>query len=140
MFLSEEPFKGAKAGAKLGEKQPDKQSIKLWGKAFAQADKSWLEGPIPFAGSDKLLANGWKAIANPPFRFRLQQAGKLIADAAASVHTPMNIPSRGHPVQLCELFRFREESRPLACAKADHADACGRLPHANARRVISCSY
>ena len=96
-----------------------------------------LEGPFPGAWISKLLANGEEVVANSAYRFGVQQADKLRAvgdlkwtpaDATPTLRTPTNLPSWGHSVKLCELFRFRGKPRPVALAKADCADACKRLP------------
>ena len=75
-------------------------------------------------------------MASPAFRFGAQQFDKLrevgglgrsLTCEAAAAHTPINLPPRGHPVQMRDLFRFRAEGRPIATATADHADAYKRL-------------
>ena len=68
----------------------------------------------------------------PAYRFGVRQGEKLrgvddlerrAANRAAATHAPIDLPSREHIAQLCELCGREGDRRPLAMAKADHADA-----------------
>ena len=81
--------------------------------------------------------DGQGTIVNQTCRFGAQQSDKLRAvDALRGILTndatdgrgPINPPSRGHAVQMCDALRLRGEIRPLAIAKADRADAYTQLP------------
>ena len=74
---------------------------------------------------------------NPAFRFGAQQGAQLRAvddlkrsasNDATFVSTPINLPSWGHIAQMCALFHLKGDRRPLAMAKAGHADAYKQLP------------
>ena len=76
-------------------------------------------------------------IPNPDFRFGDQQVDKLRAgyDARRSsageatlVKAPSYFPSWDHGALMRMLFDKKGEVRPLAMAKADHADAYEKLP------------
>ena len=47
---------------------------------------------------------------------------------AAAVRDPVKLPSWHGTARLSDLFRFRGKRRPLATAKADHADAYTQPP------------
>ena len=81
--------------------------------------------------------DGELRVANPAFRFGAQQLDKLRAvddlkrsatNAATLIKTPINLPSWDHLAQICLLFDQSGESRLLAIAKADRADASTQLP------------
>ena len=78
-----------------------------------------------------------KLAVNPAYKFGAQQAEKLRAvddlkrsstNEAATVLTPINLPSWDHIAEMCTFFRKQGETRPLAMSKADHADAYKQLP------------
>ena len=95
-------------------------------------EKRWLDGPHRFNKEGELMVNGESAIASPAFRFGVQQGSKLRAvddlkrsatNDATFVSTPINLPSWDHIAQMCVLHYLKGDRRPLAMAKADHADA-----------------
>ena len=102
-----------------------------------QVKKQRLHGPHPFNERGELVVGGKPVRANPAFRFGAQQGQKLRAvddlkrsatNDATFVATPINLPSWGHIAQMCALYYLRGDRRPLALAKADHADAYKQLP------------
>ena len=89
-----------------------------------------------------------KLVGNPAYGPGVQQADKLrvaghlrrsSTNEAAAVRTPINLPSWGHLVQLCDLYRFRGESRLSAVAKADHAYAYNQPPLATADELSAAA-
>ena len=133
----EELFEGATERFISTNRAPDPNAEKLWIEAMEQVDKQWLDGPHPFNERGELLVNGEPVRANPAFRFGVQQGEKLRAvddlkrsatNDATSVATPINLPSWDHIAQMCALYYLKGYRRPLAMAKADHADAYKQLP------------
>ena len=65
-------------------------------------------------------------------KWPIQRSGKLGAAGdlkrGSAYPDPSLSLSRGHVLQLCDLYRFRGGPRPLAVAKADHADVYKQLP------------
>ena len=103
---------------RFDKRKPTKKATKLWEEDIALFGKGWLEGPFPYTGRGKLPANGKTVEANPASCFGVQQTDKFRAvddlkrssgNAAAAVHSPINLPLGDHLGQLCEFFRFREE-------------------------------
>ena len=113
----------------------DPNASGLWDGASAQVAKKWLAVPFSFNAQGNLRINGEAARANPAFRFGVQQADKLravsnfkkgLSSEATFISTPINLPSWGHIAQM-RFVRPKGGSRPLAVAKADHADAYEQL-------------
>ena len=81
--------------------------------------------------------DGELSVVNPAFRSGAQQLDRLrtvddlergATNAATLIETPINLPSWDRLAQICLPLDQRGESRPLAMAKADNADACKQLP------------
>ena len=73
----------------------------------------------------------------PSFPLRGQQPDELrgvddfkksLTDEATDIQTSRNLPSRDHVARMCTLFASKGGRRPLAIAKADHADALVAAP------------
>ena len=102
-----------------------------------QVKKQWLHGPRRSTEQGELMVEGKPVLANPAFRFGVQQGRKLRAvgdlkrsatNDATFVATPINLPSWDHIAQMRALYYLKGDRRPLAMAKADHADAYKQLP------------
>ena len=74
---------------------------------------------------------------NPASRFGARQADKLravddlrrnLTNGAADLQAPINLPSRNHNAQMCDLFVSDGELGPLSMPRADHAHAYGQVP------------
>ena len=92
------------------------------------------KGPVP---EGDLLIDRVPTTVNTAKRIGAQQSDKLRAvddwgrgstNGATAARTPMNLPSWYHVAQLCDSFRFRGGSRPLAMLKAVDAHAYKQLP------------
>ena len=137
-YISREKlFEGAKERFVSKNRAPDPNAERLWIEAMDQVGKQWLDGPHPFNDEGELMVNGEPVQANPAFRFGVQQGEKLRAvddlkrsatNEATFVATPINLPSWDHIAQMCSLYYLKGDRRPLAIAKADHADAYKQLP------------
>ena len=133
----EELFRTAKDRWKPGKKPDEAHRAKLWEEAMTQTEKGWLSGPHRYSKKGRLRVGQQKMSVNPAYRFGVQQAEKLRAvddlkrsrtNEATAVTTPINLPSWDHIANMCIFFRKQGETRPLAMAKADHADAYKQLP------------
>ena len=109
----------------------------LWNEALCQVEKGWLQGPFKFDDEGNLVTNEGPQLANPAFRFGVQQGDKLRAvddlkrsqtNRAAAVRTPVNLPTWDHFSAVIRSFQERGLSENLAMAKADHRDAYKQLP------------
>ena len=132
-----ELFEGPKERFVSNNRAPDPNASRLWFEAIGQVKKRWLDGPHRFNNGGGLLVNGKPVIANPTFRFGVQQGSKLrdvddlkrsATNDATFVSTPINPPSWDQIAQMCALYYLKGDRRPLAMAKADHADAYKQLP------------
>ena len=108
----EELFQGAKKRFLSKNRSSDPNADQLWSEALDQAKKHWLHGPHPFNNEGELMVEGTPVLANPAFRFGVQQGQKLRAvddlkrsatNDATFVATPMNLPSWDHIAQMCAL-------------------------------------
>ena len=133
----EELFGGAMDRFCSKNRAPDPNANQLWPEAMDQDKKQWPNGPHRFNEKGELMVDGKPVLANPAFRFGVQQGSKLRAvddlkrsatNDATFVSTPINLPSWGHIAQICALYYLKGDRRPLAMAKADHADAYKQLP------------
>ena len=106
---------------------------------MGQVKKHWLDGPHRFNEQGGVLVNGEPLIANPAFRLGIQQGSRLIAagnlkrsatNDATVASTPINLPSWDHIAQMRAPYYLKGNRRPLALAKADHANAYKQLPAA----------
>ena len=109
----------------------------LWDEAIAQVEKGWLHGPFAFDEEGNLVTEEGPQLANPAFRFGVQQGTKLRAvddlkrsqtNRAAAVRTPVNLPTWDHFSAVIRSFHEKGMSENLAMAKADHRDAYKQLP------------
>ena len=119
------------------KRAPDPNASQLWREAMDQVKKRWFNGPRRFNKEGELLVDGKPVVANPGFRFGVQQGLKLRAvddlkrsatNDATFVSTPINLPSWDHIAQMCALYYLKGDRRPLAMAKAAHADTYRQLP------------
>ena len=76
-------------------------------------------------------------MGNLAYRFGIQQSEKLRAaddlkrsctDTATLIKTRINLPFGGRIAHMCSFFRSEGETRPLALAKADCAEAYEQSP------------
>ena len=104
---------------------------------MSQVTKNWPRGPRQYSAEGELWVAGDLVVANPASRFGVQHVDKLRAvddlkesstNEAAFVKTPIDVPSWEHIAQTRALLESGGESRPLAVAKANHADAFKQLP------------
>ena len=104
---------------------------------MGQVTKHWLDDPHCYNENGERLVGDEPLVANPAFRFGVQQGEELRAfehlkrsstNDAAFLATPINLPSWGHIAHMCSVFHLKGDRRPLAMAKADHADAYKQLP------------
>ena len=102
-----------------------------------QVKKHWRDGPRHYNENGELHVGDEPVVASPAFRFGVQQGEKLRAvgdlersspNGATFIAPPVNLPSWDHVAHTCSLFSLKGDRRPLAMAKADHADAYKRLP------------
>ena len=91
-----------------------------------------MERPFVYTAEGRLLSDGKKIWFNPACRPGSQQADELTAvgdfrrsstNEAAAVLAPIYLPSWGHLARLCDFFRLKGQSRPLAKAKTARADS-----------------
>ena len=94
------------------------------------------EGAPEICSKWRSSIGGESKVVNPVYRFGAQQSDKLrakgdlkrsLTDDASAVHTPINLASWDRSAQVCYLFRFRVEKRPLGTAEAVHAAAYKQL-------------
>ena len=128
----EELFDKATERFLSSKRTSDPDGRQLWFEAMEQVKKHWLDGTRRYNERGELIANDEPVLATQAFRFGVQQGPKLRAvdglersatKDATFVSTPVSLPSWGHVAQMCALFRLKNDRRPLAMAKADHADA-----------------
>ena len=95
------------------------------------------EGAPEICSKWRSSIGGESKVVNPVYRFGAQQSDKLrakgdlkrsLTDGASAVHTPINLASWDRSAQICYLFRFRVEKRPLGMPEAGHADANKQIP------------
>ena len=107
-----------------------------WSEALGRASENWLDGPFRYNDEGELLVGDKPVVANPACRFGAQKGEKLSAvddiersstNGATFLNTPINLPSCAHVAHTCCLYYLKGDRRPLATAKADHADARGQL-------------
>ena len=87
-------------------------------------------GPPRVTAGGGLISKGKETIASLAFRSGARRAVILkrsFTNGATAGHSPINFLSWGHVVHMCDLLRLPGESRRLALAKADHADARNQL-------------
>ena len=118
----------------------------LWSEAVCQVEKGWLQGPFKFDDEGNLVTNEGPQLANPAFRFGVQQGDKLRAvddlkrsqtNRAAAVRTPVNLPTWDHFSAVIRSFQERGLSENLAMAKADHRDAYKQLPVRDDHKMLA---
>ena len=94
-------------------------------------------GPHPVEEDGNVARGKGPEMANPAFRFEVQQGGKLKAvgglkrnqtNRAAAVRTPVNLPTWGHFAAGIRTFQEKGPSGNLAIATADHKDLYKQLP------------
>lgn len=101
-------------------------------KAIKQASGSWsgslfvYDQEAEFRVGDELLEVNLGVRQGE--KLRAAYGLKTATNQASAVNTPISLPSWGNIAQICELYGQDGAHRPLATAKADHADAYEQLP------------
>ena len=133
LISGEELFANAPERFLSNNRAPDPNERLLWFEALGQVKQHWRDGPRRFNEKGELLVGDEPFIASRG----AQQGQKLRAvdvfkrsatNVAASISTPINLPSRRHLAQMCSLFQLKGDRRSLVVAMADRADAYKQLP------------
>ena len=113
---------------------------------MGQVGEHWLDGPRRYSENGRLVVGNEPMVANPAFRFGVQQGEKLRAvddlkrsstNDATLIATPLDLPSRDHIAHTCSLCYLKGDRRPLAITKADHDDAYKQLPVATREELTA---
>ena len=113
---------------------------------MVQVAAGWIRGPLRYTAEGGLIIDSEETVVNPAYRLGAQQPDELgavddlrrsITNYATVVHAPIHLPSWDPIVQMCDSPGSRGESRPLALARADPADAYRQLQFSEAGVLVA---
>ena len=126
----------------------DLDAVRLWGEAFEQVERRYLEGPVPNDPNGKLLSGEGPLKGNPAFGLGAHQEEKLRAEddlkggrtvPAAAMPDPVTLRAWGHFAIVVHMFQERRAGESLAFAMADRRAAHRQLPVREEHMILAAA-